>query len=78
MSETDKTFTLTNDQTGESFKLPVLDGTQGPSVIDIRKLYAETDHFTFDPSFTATGSCKSRITYIDGDKGILQHRGYKI
>jgi len=78
MSETDKTFTLTNDQTGESFKLPVLDGTQGPSVIDVRKLYAETDHFTFDPSFTATGSCKSRITYIDGDKGILQHRGYKI
>ncbi|MAE51041.1 MAG: citrate (Si)-synthase [Micavibrio sp.] len=74
----DKTFTLTNDQTGESYKLPVLDGTQGPSVVDVRKLYAETGHFTFDPSFTATGSCKSRITYIDGEKGILQHRGYKI
>ncbi|MFN3701518.1 MAG: citrate synthase [Alphaproteobacteria bacterium] len=75
---TEKTFTLTNDQTGESIKLPVMDGTIGPSVIDIRKLYEGTDHFTFDPSFTATGSCKSRLTYIDGDKGILMHRGYRI
>lgn len=75
---TDKTFTLTNDQTGESVKLPVRDGTVGPSVIDVRKLYSETGHFTFDPSFTATGSCKSRLTYIDGEKGILMHRGYKI
>jgi len=78
MPETDKTFTLTNDQTGESWQLPVRDGTIGPSVIDIRKLYAETGHFTFDPSFTATGSCKSRITYIDGEEGILMHRGYSI
>jgi len=62
-----KTFTLTNDQTGENWKLPVLDGTVGPAVIDVRKIYADTGHFTFDPSFTATGSCKSRITYIDGD-----------
>lgn len=74
----EKTFTLTNDQTGESTKLPVRDGTVGPSVIDIRGLYGETGHFTFDPSFTATGSCKSRLTYIDGEKGILMHRGYKI
>jgi len=73
-----KNFTLTNDQTGESWKLPVLDGSVGPSVIDVRKLYADTDHFTFDPSFTSTGSCKSRITYIDGDQGILMHRGYTI
>ncbi|MCB9963499.1 MAG: citrate synthase [Rhodospirillales bacterium] len=78
MSEQEKTFTLTNDQTGESCKLAVRDGTVGPSVIDIRNLYAETGHFTFDPSFTATGSCKSRITYIDGDEGILMHRGYMI
>lgn len=78
MSDTEKTFTLTNDQTGESVKLPVRDGTVGPSVIDIRTLYAETGHFTFDPSFTATGSCKSRITYIDGEEGILMHRGYSI
>lgn len=76
--KTDKTFTLTNDQTGDSIKLPVLEGTAGPPVLDIRKLYAQTGHFTFDPSFTATGSCKSRITFIDGEKGILQHRGYDI
>ncbi len=75
---TDKTFTLTNDQTGESIKLPVLEGRQGPPVIDIRKLYAQTGHFTFDPSFTSTGSCKSRLTFIDGEKGILEHRGYSI
>lgn len=77
-TESEKTFTLTNDQTGESVKLPVLEGTVGPSVIDVRKLYSDTGHFTFDPSFTATGSCKSRLTYIDGEKGILMHRGYRI
>ncbi|MGB1076690.1 MAG: citrate synthase [Bdellovibrionales bacterium] len=74
----EKTFTLTNDQTGESVKLPVKEGTMGPATIDVRKLYAQTGHFTLDPSFTATGSCKSRITYIDGEKGILMHRGYSI
>ena len=76
--DAEKTFTLTNDETGESYKLPVLDGVAGPSVIDVRKLYAQTGHFTFDPSFTATGSCKSRLTFIDGEKGILMHRGYTI
>ncbi len=76
--EKQKTFTLTNDQTGESTTLPIRDGVEGPSVIDIRKIYAETGHFTFDPSFTATGSCKSRLTFIDGEKGILRHRGYNI
>ncbi len=74
----EKTFTLINDQTGEKVKLPVQDGTLGPSTIDIRTLYQHTGHFTLDPSFTATGSCKSRITYIDGDEGILMHRGYSI
>ncbi|MBL4588573.1 MAG: citrate (Si)-synthase [Alphaproteobacteria bacterium] len=74
----EKTFTLTNDQTGESVKLPVQEGTMGPATIDVRKLYAQTGHFTLDPSFTATGSCKSRITYIDGEKGVLMHRGYSI
>jgi len=74
----EKTFTLTNDETGDSVKLPVLEGTCGPPVIDVRKLYAETGHFTFDPSFTATGSCKSRLTFIDGEEGILMHRGYTI
>jgi len=73
-----KTFTLTNDQTGDKWVLPVFDGTIGPSTIDIRTLYEETGHFTLDPSFTSTASCRSRITYIDGDKGILLHRGYDI
>jgi citrate synthase len=73
-----ETFTLTNDKTGQSWKLPVLEGSVGPSVIDIRNLYADTGCFTFDPSFTATGSCKSRITFIDGEQGILMHRGYLI
>lgn len=73
-----KTFTLTDDVTGKSWQLPVIDGAIGPSVIDVRKLYEETGHFTYDPSFTSTGSCKSRITFIDGDKGVLLHRGYDI
>jgi citrate synthase len=69
---------LTNDQTGDSFKLPVIDGSIGPSVIDVRKLYAQTGHFTYDPGFTSTGSCESGLTYIDGDVGVLLHRGYSI
>ncbi len=73
-----KTFTLTDNITGKSWQLPVIDGTLGPSVIDVRKLYEETGSFTYDPSFTSTGSCKSRLTFIDGDKGILLHRGYDI
>ena len=72
------TVTVTDDTTGKSVKLPLLEGTEGPRVIDIRKLYAEMGHFTFDPGFTSTGSCESAITYIDGDQGILLHRGYAI
>ncbi len=72
------TFTLTDDETGKSVKLPILEGTTGPRVVDVRKFYDQTDMFTFDPSYTSTASCKSRITYIDGDKGILMHRGYTI
>ncbi len=74
----EKTFTLSNDETGDTVKLPIVEGTYGPHCIDIRQLYGQTGHFTLDPSFTATGSCKSRITYIDGDEGILMHRGYRI
>ncbi len=74
----EKTFTLTNDQNGKSWKLPVVSGTLGPDTLDIRKLYEDTETFTLDPSFTSTASCKSRITYIDGEQGILMHRGYKI
>jgi citrate synthase len=63
---------------GKNFDYPVRSGTVGPSVIDIRKLYGQTGAFTFDPGFTSTASCESQITYIDGDEGILLHRGYPI
>jgi len=72
------TFTLTNNETGESWELPVLEGSVGPRVIDVRRLYADTGHFTYDPGFTSTASCESSITYIDGDKGELLYRGYPI
>jgi len=72
------TVTLTDNRTGKSYTFPVLGGTLGPRVIDIRKLYADTDMFTYDPGFNSTGSCDSKITYIDGDHGILLHRGYPI
>lgn len=73
-----RSFTLTNDQTGESWQFPVLEGKIGPSVIDVRNLHAQTGCFTYDPGFTSTASCNSSITYIDGDKGTLLHRGYSI
>src|SRR5260370_38824072 len=63
---------------GKSLELPILKGTTGPDVVDIRKLYAESDAFTYDPGFTSTASCESKITFIDGDAGILLHRGYQI
>jgi citrate synthase len=63
---------------GKSVELPVMEGTVGPKVIDIRKLYGATDMFTYDPGFTSTASCESKITYIDGDKGVLLYRGYPI
>ncbi len=61
-----------------NIELPLIHGTIGPQVIDVRKLYGETGYFTYDPGFTATASCESKITYIDGDAGILLHRGYSI
>ena len=75
MAET-KTATLTlGDKT---LSLPILKPTVGPDVIDIRKLYAEADVFTYDPGFTSTAACDSAITYIDGDAGELLYRGYPI
>lgn len=74
----EKTFTLTDNSSGESWELPVLHGSLGPDVIDVRKLYAQTGCFTYDPGFTSTGSCESKITYIDGDNGVLLYRGYPI
>src|SRR5215217_1911241 len=53
-------------------------GSIGPDVIDIRKLYADTGMFTYDPGFTSTASCESALTYIDGNEGVLLHRGYPI
>ncbi len=73
-----ETFTLTDNRSGKSYQLPMLKGTLGPDVIDVRKLYAETRCFTYDPGFTSTGSCESKITFIDGEKGILLYRGYPI
>ncbi len=56
----------------------VLEGTLGPDVVDVRTLYGRTGYFTFDPSFMATASCQSKITFIDGDEGVLLYRGYGI
>jgi len=76
MAESKKSATLTLD--GKTYDLPVHSPTLGPDVLDIRKLYGEADVFTFDPGFTSTAACESAITYIDGDKGELLHRGYPI
>ncbi|MEO6012995.1 MAG: citrate synthase [Devosia sp.] len=74
MTETIAKLTI-GDQTHE---FPVLSGSMGPDVIDIRSLYAKTGMFTYDPGFTSTAACDSTITYIDGDKGELMYRGYPI
>ncbi len=74
---TDGQATLTLGE-GNSHAFPVRQGSVGPDVIDIRKLYAETGAFTYDPGFTSTAACESAITYIDGDQGMLLHRGYPI
>ena len=63
---------------GQDLVLPVLEGTTGPDVIDIRKLYNDTGMFTYDPGYTSTASCESALTYIDGQEGVLLHRGYPI
>ena len=79
LPESSKSVTLSTDsQSGASVELPVMSGTLGPDVIDIRKLYGETNMFTFDPGYGATGSCLSGLTYIDGEEGVLLHRGYPI
>jgi len=76
MAESTKSATLTiGDKTIE---LPMFSPTSGPDVIDIRKLYSQAGVFTYDPGFTSTASCDSTITFIDGDEGILTHRGYPI
>ncbi len=74
MSDNNATLTVG----GDTKDYAVMDGTVGPQVIDVRKLYANTGMFTYDPGFTSTASCESGLTYIDGDAGILLHRGYPI
>src|SRR3979409_62650 len=71
-----KTATLTVGN--KTYDFPILSGTVGPDVIDIAKLYGQSGMFTYDPGFTSTASCQSKITYIDGDAGILEYRGYPI
>jgi len=76
MSDTSKSATLTiGDQ---SYELPIYSPTAGPDVLDIRKLYGQAGVFTYDPGFTSTAACDSTITFIDGEKGELLHRGYPI
>jgi citrate synthase len=73
-----ETMTITDNTDGRSIEMPLLTGTIGPKVVDIRRLYSDLGVFTFDPGYTATGSCESKITYIDGDEGVLLYRGYPI
>jgi citrate synthase len=70
--------TLTDHTDGKTYDFPLMPGTVGPKVIDVRSLYGRSGHFTFDPGYTSTGACESKITYIDGEAGVLMHRGYKI
>ncbi len=73
-----ESITITNNATGASEEFPLLHPTHGPSVADIRTLYSKMGIFTYDPGFKSTASCKSKITFIDGEKGILLYRGYGI
>ena len=75
---TGDTVTLIDNSSGKKVDMPILSGSAGPRVIDVRRLYADTGMFTYDPGFTSTASCDSGITYIDGDDGVLVHRGYPI
>ena len=75
---TDRTATLQFSDGAPSVTFPVLSGTLGPDVVDIRTLYGKTGRFTYDPGFMSTAACSSAITYIDGDKGELLYRGYPI
>jgi len=71
-------MTMIDNRNGKQFTYPILKGTVGPEVVDIRKFYADTGMFTYDPGYGSTGSCTSTITYIDGEAGVLEYRGYPI
>jgi citrate synthase len=77
-NKSNETVTVIDNTTGKKVDFPLMGGTEGPKVIDIRTLYSSLGFFTYDPGYTSTGSTESKITYIDGDEGILRHRGYSI
>jgi citrate synthase len=77
-TRTNATVSVVDNTTGKKIDLPLISGSVGPQVFDIRKLYSGNGMFTYDPGYTSTASCESKITYIDGDEGILMHRGYAI
>jgi len=72
------TVTMTDNRTGRTWEFPIQSGTLGPEVVDVRRFYAETGMFTYDPGFTSTSACESSITFIDGEEGVLLHLGYSI
>ena len=74
----DGSVILVDEAGNRRLELPIIKGTTGPDVIDVRNLYTEAGYFTYDPGYTSTGSCESKITYIDGDTGTLLYRGYPI
>ena len=76
--EKQRTATMSFNDGVEAVEFPVLSGTIGPDVVDIRSLLGKTGKFTYDPGFLSTASCRSAITYIDGDAGVLLYRGYPI
>ena len=72
------TLTVTDNRTGRQFELPIRQATLGPAAVDIGRFFRETGYFTYDPGFVSTASCHSALTYLDGDQGLLLHRGYPI
>src|SRR5210317_2157944 len=74
----DQRVTVTDESSGKSLELPVIEGTDGEPCLQIKALPSALGYFTYDPGFTATASCTSKITFIDGGKGILRYRGYPI
>ncbi len=74
----DKTMTLIDNRTGEKYEYPILEGTRGPAAVDMRSFYKDSGMFSYDPGFTSTASCKSEITFINGEKGELRYRGLPI
>ena len=75
---TKKRFTLIDNEKNKEYQFEGMKGSIGPDVINISSLYKDTGLFTYDPGFTSTAACNSKITYIDGEKGVLQYRGYPI